>query len=118
MSSLYTVQGKFILLANTVYGWILYIFNPIGAQNLGDDEAEDMEFPDQNKKSSKLFDETNTGEPEEKVDYCGDNYINADRFFLVASPVIFFIFNIIYWMSYGSQFILAERDMQDDETSG
>ena len=77
-----------------------------------------MEYIDRNKKSGKLFDESNTEEPEERENFCGDNYIHADRFFLVAMPVLFLVFNIIYWMSYGSQFILAERDMEDNETSG
>ena len=53
-----------------------------------------------------------------KKNYCGDNYINADRFFLVASPLIFLVFNIVYWMSYGSQFYLAELDMDNDGQSG
>ena len=56
--------------------------------------------------------------PQPRKDYCGDNYIHADRFFLVASPCIFLIFNIIYWLSYGSQFYLAEHEMDDDEQSG
>ena len=51
--------------------------------------------------------------------FCGgDNYFHTDRFFLVASPVVFLIFNIVYWMSYGSQFYLAELDLDDDGTSG
>jgi len=41
---------------------------------------------------------------------CGPNYINADRFFLVAMPILFLIFNIIYWIGYGSQFQWAVED--------
>ena len=54
-----------------------------------------------------------------KKAFCGgDNYFHTDRFFLVASPVIFLIFNIVYWMSYGSQFYLAELDLDDEGQSG
>ena len=54
-----------------------------------------------------------------KKAFCGgDNYFHTDRFFLVASPVVFLIFNIVYWMSYGSQFYLAELDLDDDGQSG
>ena len=38
-------------------------------------------------------------------EFCGPNYITADRFFLVAMPLSFLVFNIVYWLSYGSQFI-------------
>jgi len=41
---------------------------------------------------------------------CGDNYINADRFFLVAMPCLFLVFNLVYWLSYGSQFIWTVED--------
>ena len=41
---------------------------------------------------------------------CGPNYINADRFFLVAMPILFLIFNIIYWIGYGSQFQWAVEE--------
>ena len=37
---------------------------------------------------------------------CGENYIHVDRFFLVAMPLLFLIFNIVYWFAYGSHFIL------------
>ena len=43
---------------------------------------------------------------------CGENYIHVDRFFLVAMPLAFLIFNIVYWFAYGSHFILAS--MQDE----
>ena len=36
---------------------------------------------------------------------CGENFINADRFFLIAMPFLFLVFNVIYWLSYGTQFI-------------
>ena len=42
---------------------------------------------------------------------CGDNYINADRFFLVLSPILFLIFNLFYWFTYGSQYILDAGEM-------
>ena len=42
---------------------------------------------------------------EPRKEHCGDNYINADRFFLLAMPFLFLVFNVIYWLSYGSQFI-------------
>ena len=51
-----------------------------------------------------------------KTSFCGgDNYFHTDRFFLVASPVVFLIFNIVYWMSYGSQFYLAELELDDED---
>lgn len=50
---------------------------------------------------------------EEKWDFCGENYINVDRFFLVAMPLLFLVFNIVYWFAYGSHFIL--NSMKDDE---
>ena len=43
-------------------------------------------------------------------EFCGPNYITADRFFLVAMPLSFLVFNIIYWLSYGSQFIWTLKD--------
>ena len=78
------------------------------------DCGEEMDLFDQkgNPHSNKIDEET------PKKDYCGDNYIHADRFFLVASPLIFLGFNLIYWFSYGSQFYLAELNMEDDEQSG
>ena len=76
-----------------------------------------IETATDNKADTEDMDEKEDGESPKK-DYCGDNYINADRFFLVASPVIFLIFNIVYWMSYGSQFYLSEFEMDDDGQSG
>ena len=29
-----------------------------------------------------------------------DNFIRVDRLFLVLSPILFLIFNILYWLSY------------------
>ena len=37
---------------------------------------------------------------------CGEDYVKVDRFFLAAMPLLFSIFNIIYWMSFGSHLIL------------
>ena len=31
------------------------------------------------------------------------------RFFLVAMPLLFLVFNLVYWLSYGSQFIFQEE---------
>ena len=41
---------------------------------------------------------------------CGENYIKADRFFLVAMPCLFLVFNVIYWLSFGSHLILTLDD--------
>merc|ERR1719192_2772847 len=41
---------------------------------------------------------------------CGPNYITADRFFLVAMPLSFLVFNIVYWLSYGSQFLWTLKE--------
>ena len=49
-------------------------------------------------------------EENEKWDMCGENYIHVDRFFLVAMPLLFLIFNIVYWLAYGSHFILNFYD--------
>ena len=40
----------------------------------------------------------------------GDNYINVDRFFLVAMPILFLVFNVVYWLSYGRHFFLATQE--------
>ena len=48
--------------------------------------------------------------PEDRWDFCGENYINVDRFFLVAMPLLFLVFNIVYWFAYGSHFILNSLD--------
>jgi len=42
-------------------------------------------------------------------DLCGENYIHVDRFFLVAMPLLFLVFNIIYWTSYGRHFFAATQ---------
>ena len=47
---------------------------------------------------------------EPRKERCGENYINADRFFLIAMPFLFLVFNVIYWLSYGSQFIWTMED--------
>lgn len=49
-------------------------------------------------------------EEEPAWDFCGENYINVDRFFLVAMPCLFLVFNIVYWFAYGSNFILSASD--------
>lgn len=41
-------------------------------------------------------------------DICGENYINVDRFFLVAMPILFLIFNVVYWLWYGGHLLLAD----------
>lgn len=41
--------------------------------------------------------------------WCGENYIHVDRFFLVAMPMLFLVFNVVYWMSYGAHFFLEEE---------
>ena len=37
-----------------------------------------------------------------------ENFIAVDRLFLVAMPLLFLIFNAIYWMSYGSHFFMEQ----------
>ncbi len=49
-------------------------------------------------------------EEKPKWDFCGENYINVDRFFLVAMPCLFLVFNVVYWFAYGSNFILSASD--------
>jgi hypothetical protein len=39
--------------------------------------------------------------------FCGNNYINVDRLFIVVSPFLFLIFNGVYWLSYGSNLFWA-----------
>ena len=41
-------------------------------------------------------------------DICGENYINVDRFFLVAMPILFLIFNLVYWLYFGGHLLLAD----------
>ena len=41
---------------------------------------------------------------------CGENYIKVDRFFLVTMPCLFLVFNVIYWLSFGSHLILTLDD--------
>ena len=43
-------------------------------------------------------------------EHCGENYINADRFFLIAMPFLVLVFHVIYWLTYGSQFIWTMED--------
>ena len=57
----------------------------------------------------QIFDEM-VLEEKPKWDLCGENYIHVDRFFLVAMPLLFLIFNIVYWFAYGSHFILSQND--------
>jgi hypothetical protein len=54
-------------------------------------------------------------EEKPKWDWAGENYINVDRFFLVAMPCLFLIFNVVYWFSYGSHFMFNSID--DDEVT-
>ena len=56
------------------------------------------------------------GDSEDKIELdepikptCGENYIRADRFFLLAMPFLFFMFNVIYWLSFGSHLILTSE---------
>ena len=71
---------------------------------------------DDNREARENRKDTNSSH---KRSFCdGDNYFHTDRFFLVASPVVFLIFNIVYWMSYGSQFYLAELELEDEGQSG
>lgn len=44
-----------------------------------------------------------------KKNKCGNNFIKADRFFLVAMPFLFLVFNVIYWLSFGSHLIWTEE---------
>ena len=46
-------------------------------------------------------------EPEPPKPVCGKDYIKTDRFFLVAMPCLFFVFNAAYWLSFGSHLILT-----------
>ena len=41
---------------------------------------------------------------------CGENYIKVDRLFLILSPILFLIFNCIYWLSYCSHYIIEALD--------
>jgi hypothetical protein len=41
-----------------------------------------------------------------RFDVCGENYLHVDRFFLVAMPMLFLVFNVVYWMSYGRHFFM------------
>ena len=50
-------------------------------------------------------------EPLSEADsWVGENYIRVDRFFLIAMPLLFLVFNVVYWFSYGSHFILRKTD--------
>jgi len=57
-----------------------------------------------------LMDDELQLEEKPKWDFCGENYINVDRFFLVAMPCLFLVFNVVYWFAYGSNFILSSSD--------
>ena len=46
----------------------------------------------------------------EAESWVGENYIRVDRFFLIAMPLLFLVFNVVYWFSYGSHFILRKTD--------
>ena len=50
----------------------------------------------------------------EAESWVGENYIRVDRFFLIAMPLLFLVFNIVYWLSYGSHFILRKTDQPSD----
>ena len=43
-------------------------------------------------------------------EFCGENYINVDRFFLVAMPLLFLVFNVVYWFAYGSHYFISVND--------
>ena len=45
---------------------------------------------------------------------CGENYIHVDRFFLVAMPFLFLVFNVVYWLSFGSHFFLEQENVEDE----
>ena len=45
---------------------------------------------------------------------CGENYIHVDRFFLVAMPFLFLVFNVVYWFSFGSHFFLEQATDEED----
>ena len=71
---------------------------------------EEMEEePERKNKPSSQNVEVSSRTKEQQT--CGDNYINADRFFLVLSPILFLIFNLFYWFTYGSQYILDAGEM-------
>ena len=42
-------------------------------------------------------------------DLCGEDYLHVDRFFLVAMPMLFLAFNVVYWTSYGRHFLFATQ---------
>ena len=86
--------------------WVLIYLEKGIAYGEDDDNRESRE----NHKDTKF--------PHKRAFCDGDNYFHTDRFFLVASPVVFLIFNIVYWMSYGSQFYLAELELEDEGQSG
>ena len=43
-------------------------------------------------------------------EFCGENYINVDRFFLVAMPLLFLVFNVVYWFAYGSHYFISQSE--------
>ena len=42
--------------------------------------------------------------------FCGDNYIRVDRLFLFLSPILFLIFNCIYWLTYCSKSLYWKKE--------
>jgi len=47
---------------------------------------------------------------EPKKKRCGENFVKADRFFLIAMPFLFIVFNVIYWLSFGSHLLGIMQD--------
>lgn len=83
-----------------------------GCGNCGAKHNSVLEIIDSTNKSGV----TTTILPSEKkkFDVCGDNYVHVDRFFLVAMPMLFLAFNIVYWMSYGSHFFIEKEEEKED----
>jgi len=50
---------------------------------------------------------------EPKKKRCGENFVKADRFFLIAMPFLFIVFNVIYWLSFGSHLLgIMQEEIQ------
>lgn len=50
---------------------------------------------------------------EPKKKRCGENFVEADRFFLIAMPFLFIVFNVIYWLSFGSHLLgIMQEEIQ------
>ena len=45
---------------------------------------------------------------------CGETYIHVDRFFLVAMPFLFLVFNVVYWLYFGNHFFLEQESDSDE----